>query len=153
VIEMAGMVEHCDFTTLTTIYTDDGRLRPDVLVRLPGGKLVVIDAKVPLEAFLAAQDADDDEQHRQHDVWHSLRRTGLEAHVSRTNERSGSSGGRRSSMASRSRAARSGVTPPARRPRGCRVPGWGGLSGREPGPDGASEPLSGHLVLPSFCVS
>ncbi len=41
VIEMAGMVEHCDFTAQTTVHTDDGRLRPDVLVRLPGGKLVV----------------------------------------------------------------------------------------------------------------
>jgi DNA recombination protein RmuC len=60
VIEMAGMVEHCDFTAQTTIHKQDGRLRPDVLVRLPGGKLVVIDAKVPLEAFLAAQEAGDD---------------------------------------------------------------------------------------------
>jgi DNA recombination protein RmuC len=62
VIEMAGMVEHCDFTAQTTIHTDDGRLRPDVLVRLPGGKLVVIDSKVPLEAFLTAQEATDDER-------------------------------------------------------------------------------------------
>jgi DNA recombination protein RmuC len=74
VIEMAGMVEHCDFTTQTTIYTDDGRLRPDVLVRLPGGKLVVIDAKVPLEAFLAAQDGDDDEQ-REIALAHHARQT------------------------------------------------------------------------------
>ena len=55
------MVEHCDFTAQTTIHTDDGRLRPDVLVRLPGGKLVVIDSKVPLEAFLTAQEAADEE--------------------------------------------------------------------------------------------
>jgi DNA recombination protein RmuC len=57
VIEMAGMVEHCDFTAQTTVHTDDGRLRPDVLVRLPGGKLVVVDSKVPLDAFLTAQEA------------------------------------------------------------------------------------------------
>ena len=41
VIEMAGMVERCNFAAQTTVHTDDGRLRPDVLVRLPGGKLVV----------------------------------------------------------------------------------------------------------------
>ena len=52
VIEMAGMVAHCDFTEQTTIDTDDGRLRPDVLVRLPGGKLIVVDSKVPLDAYL-----------------------------------------------------------------------------------------------------
>ena len=57
VIEMAGMVEHCDFTAQTTVHTDDGRLRPDVLVRLPGGKLVVVDSKVPLDAFLTAHEA------------------------------------------------------------------------------------------------
>jgi DNA recombination protein RmuC len=57
VVEMAGMVEHCDFTAQTTVHTDDGRLRPDVLVRLPGGKLVVVDSKVPLDAFLTAQEA------------------------------------------------------------------------------------------------
>jgi DNA recombination protein RmuC len=62
VIEMAGMVEHCDFTSQTTVHTDDGRLRPDVLVRLPGGKLVVVDSKVPLDAFLTAQEAKSDEE-------------------------------------------------------------------------------------------
>jgi DNA recombination protein RmuC len=62
VIGMAGMVEHCDFTSQTTVHTDDGRLRPDVLVRLPGDKLVVVDSKVPLEAFLTAQEAKTDEE-------------------------------------------------------------------------------------------
>jgi DNA recombination protein RmuC len=57
VIEMAGMVEHCDFITQATVHTDDGRLRPDVLVRLPGEKLVVVDSKVPLDAFLTAQES------------------------------------------------------------------------------------------------
>jgi DNA recombination protein RmuC len=74
VIEMAGMVEHCDFTAQTTIHTQDGRLRPDVLVRLPGGKLVVIDSKVPLEAFLAAQEATDD-QAREVALSHHARQT------------------------------------------------------------------------------
>jgi DNA recombination protein RmuC len=57
VIEMAGMIAHCDFTEQTTLVTDEGRLRPDVLVRLPGGKLIVVDAKVPLDAYLAATEA------------------------------------------------------------------------------------------------
>jgi DNA recombination protein RmuC len=57
VIEMAGMVDRCDFIEQSTIHTDDGRLRPDVLVRLPGGKVVVVDSKVPLDAYLAHLEA------------------------------------------------------------------------------------------------
>ena len=60
VIEMAGMVAHCDFTEQTTLHTGDGRLRPDVLVRLPGGKVIIVDAKVPLDAYLAATEAADE---------------------------------------------------------------------------------------------
>ena len=60
VIEMAGMVAHCDFTEQTTIESDSGRLRPDVLVRLPGGKLIVVDSKVPLDAYLSAMEATTD---------------------------------------------------------------------------------------------
>jgi DNA recombination protein RmuC len=51
VIEMAGMVAHCDFVEQSTLNTDDGRLRPDVLVHLPGDKLIVIDSKFPGGAF------------------------------------------------------------------------------------------------------
>jgi DNA recombination protein RmuC len=54
VVELAGMVAHCDFVEQSTIHTEDGRLRPDMLVRLPGGKLIVVDSKVPLDAYLAA---------------------------------------------------------------------------------------------------
>ncbi|MEV4419498.1 DNA recombination protein RmuC [Patulibacter sp. NPDC049589] len=62
VIERAGMNAYCDFTEQTTVTDGDGRrLRPDVLVRLPGDKLIVIDAKVPLDAFLAAQEAETEE--------------------------------------------------------------------------------------------
>jgi DNA recombination protein RmuC len=62
VIELAGMVEHCDFEEQTTITSgdDDRRMRPDVIVRLPGGKHVVIDAKAPLDAYLKALDAPDE---------------------------------------------------------------------------------------------
>ncbi len=58
VCEMAGMLEHCDFVEQARL--DDGRLRPDLVVRLPGGKVVVVDAKAPLDAYLAATDAGDD---------------------------------------------------------------------------------------------
>jgi DNA recombination protein RmuC len=65
VIELAGMVEHCDFEEQHSTVDDDGRvLRPDVVVRLPGGKSVVIDSKVPLVAYLEAfrEDVSDDER-------------------------------------------------------------------------------------------
>jgi DNA recombination protein RmuC len=62
VIEMAGMVAHCDFVEQATIDAAEGRLRPDVLVRLPGGKQIVVDAKVPLDAYLAAMEAASDEE-------------------------------------------------------------------------------------------
>ena len=62
VVELAGMIQHCDFDEQRTVTTDDGdrRLRPDVIVRLPGGKHVVIDAKAPLDAYLRALDAPDE---------------------------------------------------------------------------------------------
>ena len=60
VVELAGMVEHCHFTEQQTIAGEEGRLRPDVIVNLPGGKHVVIDAKAPLDAYLRALDAPDE---------------------------------------------------------------------------------------------
>ena len=54
VCEMAGMLDHCDFTEQTTIDTGDGKLRPDLTVRLPGGKVIIVDAKAPLMSYLAA---------------------------------------------------------------------------------------------------
>ena len=61
VVEMAGMIEHCDFEEQVTTATDDGRLRPDMIVHMPGGRDMVVDAKVPLDAFLKLIEADDDE--------------------------------------------------------------------------------------------
>jgi DNA recombination protein RmuC len=60
VVEMAGMVPHCDFNEQVSTATDEGRLRPDMIVHVPGGGDIVVDAKVPLEAFLKLIDADDD---------------------------------------------------------------------------------------------
>ena len=51
VVEMAGMVRYCDFTEQTTVNGEDGRLRPDMIVRLPGNRTIVVDAKVPFDAF------------------------------------------------------------------------------------------------------
>jgi DNA recombination protein RmuC len=60
VVEAAGMVQHCDFVLQATTHDDEGgRLRPDVIVKLPGGKHVVIDAKVPLAAYLSVFETED----------------------------------------------------------------------------------------------
>jgi DNA recombination protein RmuC len=62
VIEMAGMVDHCDFVEQSTIQTDDGLLRPDVLVRLPGEKVIVVDSKFPGQAFFAHLEASTEQE-------------------------------------------------------------------------------------------
>ena len=64
VVEVAGMLEHCDFTEQVQVTTDDGALRPDLIVRLPGGKTLVIDAKTPMESYLQALDAPTEPERR-----------------------------------------------------------------------------------------
>ena len=75
-VELAGMLPHCDFEEQVTATTDDGRLRPDMTIRLPGGKTVIVDAKVPLAAYLDACDATDDAEKTRH----------LEAHARQVRE-------------------------------------------------------------------
>lgn len=64
VLELAGMVEYCDFSLQTSVDTEEGRRRPDAVVRLPGGRQMLIDAKVPLEAFMASLEAENEDQRR-----------------------------------------------------------------------------------------
>jgi DNA recombination protein RmuC len=60
VVELAGMVEYCDFLEQSTVATEDGRIRPDVIVRLPGNRTIVVDAKVPFEAFYESISTNDE---------------------------------------------------------------------------------------------
>ncbi|MGH3445257.1 MAG: DNA recombination protein RmuC [Nocardioidaceae bacterium] len=70
-VELAGMVARCDFSEQVTMVGDEGRQRPDMVVHLAGGKQVVVDAKVPLEAFLDATSADDDQARETHLARHA----------------------------------------------------------------------------------
>ncbi len=58
VVELAGMLEHCDFTEQTHIQTENGAIRPDMIVNLPNKKNIIIDAKTPLDAYLRAFETD-----------------------------------------------------------------------------------------------
>src|SRR5882672_6067036 len=61
VVELAGMLQYCDFVEQETVVTSDGRIRPDVIIRLPGNRTIVIDAKVPFDAFYESIRSEEDE--------------------------------------------------------------------------------------------
>ena len=65
------MTEHVDFVEQKTVGGEDGRLRPDVIVHLPGGKSIIVDAKTPLEGYLAAVEADNEEDRERHMATHA----------------------------------------------------------------------------------
>ena len=71
VVEMAGMVGYCDFAEQVTVRDDDRTLRPDLVVNMPGGKQVVVDAKAPLQAFLDAYDSTQDVDRDRHLAEHA----------------------------------------------------------------------------------
>ena len=70
-IELAGMIDHCDFSEQVHLHGADGSQRPDVVVHLAGGKSVVVDAKVPLAAYLDALATDDTDEQQEHLVRHA----------------------------------------------------------------------------------
>ena len=71
VVEMAGMLEHCDFVEQESVTTEDGRLRPDMIVRLPGGRNIVVDSKTPVDAYLSAVEAANDEERKNYLTQHA----------------------------------------------------------------------------------
>lgn len=62
VVELAGMVDHCDFAEQPSVTGDDGRFRPDMVVQLPGGRQIIVDAKTVLSAYLDAHEAQNETQ-------------------------------------------------------------------------------------------
>jgi DNA recombination protein RmuC len=84
VVELAGMLEHCDFEQQVTQTTDNGRFRPDLVVRLPGGRQVVVDAKVALDAYLSAVEATDEESRKRLLIQHAAQ---FRTHVGRLSAR------------------------------------------------------------------
>lgn len=71
VVEMAGMQPHCDFTEQATAHGEDARFRPDLVVHLPGGRHLVVDVKAPVDAYLSAVEAVDDESRRRYLAQHA----------------------------------------------------------------------------------
>ena len=84
VVEMAGMVEHCDFAQQVTLEGEEGRLRPDMTVRLPNDRSIIVDAKAPLQAYLDALEAQDDQERHEHLARHARQ---IRAHITRLGAR------------------------------------------------------------------
>jgi len=70
-VELAGMVQHCDFYEQQNTVTEEGTIRPDMIVRMPGGRDIVVDVKTPLDAYLNAIEASDDKSRDQHLAHHA----------------------------------------------------------------------------------
>ena len=86
VVEMAGMLKHCDFVEQHSVTTDEGNLlRPDLIVRMPGGGQIVVDAKAPLAAFLEAYEAPDEDTRRLRLIDHAKQ---LRTHLTALSRRS-----------------------------------------------------------------
>lgn len=79
VVEMAGMLDHCDFVEQENLTTDDGRLRPDLIIRLPGNRKIIVDAKAPVAAYLDAIESNDEAIQAQRLVQHAQQ---VRAHIS-----------------------------------------------------------------------
>ena len=85
VVEIAGMVDYCDFRTQQSERDDEGKLlRPDLVVRLPGGKSIVVDSKVPIDAYLDAVNTDDVEAKKLHLARHAAQ---LRDHIAKLGQK------------------------------------------------------------------
>jgi DNA recombination protein RmuC len=85
VVELAGMLDHCDFRLQESGRDDDGRLlRPDLVVKLPGGKSIVVDSKVPIEAYLDAVNCEDPDAKRAHLARHAAQ---VRDHISKLGQK------------------------------------------------------------------
>ena len=60
-VELAGVLQYCDFVEQETVATEESRIRPDLIVRLPGNRTIVVDSKVPFDAFYESISTSDDE--------------------------------------------------------------------------------------------
>ena len=121
-VKAAGMAEHCDFDEQRSTSTADGLLRPDMIVHLPGGGQVVIDSKVPLDAFLHFTESEDEDERRP-----SSRSTPVSSVPTWTSWPRRSTGGSssvRPSSSWPSFPANRCWRPPARRTPGCRTMHW-----------------------------
>ena len=85
VVEVAGMSEHCDFTEQVSADTDNGRVRPDLIIRLPAERRVIVDAKVSLDAYLKATSCDSPEESKEHYIDHARQ---VRAHMKRLSGKS-----------------------------------------------------------------
>lgn len=85
VVELSGMSAHCDFSEQTSVNTEDGRQRPDMIINLPNKRKIVLDSKAVMDAYLDAEAATDDEVHKQ-----ALRRhaTGIRTRIQELSRRS-----------------------------------------------------------------
>jgi DNA recombination protein RmuC len=84
VVELAGMVERCDFVEQESVDSDQGRLRPDMIIQIAGGKRIVVDAKVPLAAYLDALETEDEAVREEHLRRHAEQ---MRAHIGKLSQK------------------------------------------------------------------
>lgn len=85
VAELAGMSEHCDFTEQSEAEVNDGKRRPDMVVNLPSKRVIIVDSKVPMDSFIAAHEATDEEIRKQHYASHAA---ALKSHIRQLSSKS-----------------------------------------------------------------